>query len=116
MKKSSHSKKVMKMLDKERRKKKNRDVGGSASFGGVSSHSSNGLSAEAYGRLPDDGNDDVVLQTTSKNSSSVSHTDDNLDSKKRQKNLNSNSSIHTEIRTDDFVVRLLLSFAIHNSY
>lgn len=85
VKKSSHSKKVMKMMDKERKKKKYKD----------SNSTSN-----AYNEHQSDSNQSVR--------SAAIDTDN---SGKRNNSHNSNS-IQTEIRTDDFVVRLLLSISM----
>lgn len=78
VKKSAHSKKLMKQLDKERRKKK-KELG--------SSQSQSDLSA-------------------STNTSRV--TDNSADSFEENKTIFS-SKVQTEIRTDEFVVRLLKS-------
>lgn len=75
VKKSSHSKKVMKMLDKERKKKKYRTEG---------------------------------FSEEEKQITESINIDSNNKINKKGKNDNSNS-IQTEIRTDDFVVRLLLT-------
>lgn len=93
MKKSSHSKKVMKMLDKERRKK-NRQGNDSSST--VSGHQRSSA---------------LAPPTTESPSVSSNRTPYELNSKEKIKTeLKDNSnSIQTEIRTDDFVVRLLLS-------
>lgn len=122
VKKSSHSKKVMKMLDKERRRKKNRDKDDSTS---TTAASGSGTS-DAYGKRTNNGfNNNTTTAATAKTNAcdvvrATSYADamseqddgnDDLDTttqKRWPKSSNiSNSSKHTEIRTDDFVVRLL---------
>lgn len=90
VKKSSHSKKVMKMMDKERRKKK--------------TSSKDGYSDQHYSMSSPPPPPSFSSSSSSTNLQSVDH----LNSKKRN-NLDNSNSIQTEIRTDDFVVRLLLS-------
>lgn len=105
--KSSHSKKVMKMMDKERRKKKHTtsdaaDPAASSARGRQRSPASRQRSRtppppptfapQAAGTDDGTDKDDKVLV---QNSVKRSHDNSN--------------SIQTEIRTDDFVVRLLLS-------
>lgn len=117
VKKSSQSKKVMKMLDKERRKKKRSEVTTSATTTGAtatqlssSDHYGNGSSSTSHYRDDVDSQSDQskdVGQTTVHKSAVPNVAADDLANKKRPKNMNSNSSVHTEIRTDDFVVRLL---------
>lgn len=118
VKKSSHSKKVMKMLDKERRKKKSssREVDGAvdidatgpsltARYGdsfGISHRSDrhNDNDRNSYGRSNASANE--------LNAKNVNIDPSDPFYKNRSKNNTySDSSIHTEIRTDDFVVRLL---------
>lgn len=84
VKKTSQSKKVMKMLDKERRKKKKNE-----SHGG-NYQNKNGHDVDFTNEI--DANADS----------------DSLINKKKPKDANTDSSTHTEIRTDDFVVRILL--------
>ncbi len=88
VKKSSHSKKVMKMMDKERKKKK-------------SSHKDSHSTSNAYNDNQSDSNQQSVRSVAI----------DSENSGKRNNSNNSNS-IQTEIRTDDFVVRLLLSISL----
>lgn len=96
MKKTSQSKKVMKMLDKERRKKKKHESHGST----VSSK--NGHDCEPS-------NDDDLKPS--------SIADNDPVNKKRPKDANPDPSTHTEIRTDDFVVRsLYVNFTFHESF
>lgn len=113
VKKTSHSKKVMKMMDKERRKKKAQSSSSSLSRG-----NSNERNIDQYNDQPNR-TEDNDHRNSHTNRSSVSYdkdvidtntrTDDKHDSINKKRNKNSNSSIQTEIRTDDFVVRLLLS-------
>lgn len=86
VKKTSQSKKVMKMLDKERRKKKKHESHG------PSVGSKNGHDAEHS-------NDDESKPSSIADNAPVN--------KKRPKDANPDPSTHTEIRTDDFVVRSL---------
>lgn len=121
VKKSSHSKKVMKMLDKERRRKKNRDKDDSAS---TTTASGSGTSdRDAYGKRTNNGFNNNASATTKTNACDVVRATSYADATSEQDDGNddldttqkrwpksskiSNSSIHTEIRTDDFVVRLL---------
>lgn len=101
-KKSSQSKKLV----KERRKKKHREkelADNEPTTSDSHSKSNNGFhnKTNAY---------DVVKRATSYDeaTSDMDDGNDDLTNKKRSKSSKiSNSSIHTEIRTDDFVVRLL---------
>lgn len=93
----------MRMMDKERRKKKNRDKDGD------DTQESNRYS-DGHGR-----NNGHGRQSGERDAgASASYgkgvgNDDYADDRQRQKSSNdSNASVHTEIRTDDFVVRLLL--------
>lgn len=117
------------MLDKERRKKKRGEVTTSTTTTGAvdtsmattsSNHYGNGSSTSSSSHHRNDNMDEQsdhtkdVGQATFHKSAVSNAAADDLANKKRQKNINSNSSIHTEIRTDDFVVRLLLSmFSIY---
>lgn len=101
------------MMDKERRKKKNRDreTSNEPSYGetnqNTSSKSNNGFNnkSNAY---------DVVQATSHETASHKGVGNNDYANKKRQKSsIVSNSNIHTEIRTEDFVVRLLLHRFIH---
>lgn len=98
MKKSSQSKKVMKMLDKERRRKKHlKDhdkYDNNEKSGGISSTSN-----KNYGGSYSNNNINTNNDQISPSTSTSTHNQNNKKS----------DSIQTEIRTDDFVVRLLLS-------
>lgn len=99
----------MKMLDKERRRKKHREKDSSNSMADESTSNDN------YSKTNNGFNNktnayDVVSRATSydRATSNMDDGNDDLANKKRPKSSQiSNSSIHTEIRTDDFVVRLL---------
>lgn len=103
VKKSSHSKKVMRMMDKERRKKKHRD------------HDDDTHTLDPRREWDPRSNNNGAGRYSSERDGSTSSAskvkgvgnDDYVD--KRQKSSNAPiSGNHTEIRTDDFVVRLLL--------
>lgn len=109
-------------MDKERRKKKRGEVttstattcatAGASAAATSSNHYGNGSGNIGHHRNDTDTQSDYskdVGQATFHKSAVSNAAADDLANKKRQKNINSNSSIHTEIRTDDFVVRLLLS-------
>lgn len=103
----------MKMLDKERRRKKihAKDGHGTNDNGGNDRHTktNNGFNNKTSAC-------DVVQATSYETMSDkgIDHDDSNLANKKRQKSSQiSNSSKHTEIRTDDFVVRLLYQFNLY---
>lgn len=94
----------MKMLDKERRRKKNRvtTFGQESSASDVHGKSNNGFNHKT--------NACDVVQATSYDDATSDKGNGNDDlayQKRSQSSQISNSSIHTEIRTDDFVVRLL---------
>lgn len=95
------------MLDKERRRKKLREKDGH----GTNESSGNDRHSKTSNGVNNKTNACDVVQATSYETVSdkgIDHDDINLAKKKRQKSSQiSNSSIHTEIRTDDFVVRLL---------
>lgn len=102
--KSSHSKKVMRMMDKERRRKKKEER---------SAESGSGHHSQTYD------NSSLNTSTNRENGSRLNNDSHNLGSSASQtassssehiKKSNKSDSIQTEIRTDDFVVRLLLSF------
>lgn len=98
VKKTSQSKKVMKTLDKERRRKRHAEKNGGSredSYSFAASTSSTSTSATS---------------SKSKSSSSSKHGEGSepKDKLKKEKCENTSSNIQTEIRTDDFVVRLLL--------
>lgn len=107
----------MKMLDKERRKKKRSEVTTSATTTGATAtllssndHCGNGSSSTSHYRDDTDSQFDHskdVGQATVHKSAVPNVSAEDLANKKRAKNMNSTSSVHTEIRTDDFVVRLL---------
>lgn len=110
VKKSSHSKKVMRMMDKERRKKKSHQRASSnepshgESNQNTSSKSNNGFNSKSNAY-------DVAQATSNETASRKGVGNNDYAIEKRQKSINSN--IHTEIRTEDFVVRLLLHRFIH---
>lgn len=98
----------MKMLDKERRKKKHRDKDHTNTIHGHESMTSDGKSNNGFNNKTNAY--DVVRATSydEANTSDMDDGNDDLANKKRPKSSQiSNSSIHTEIRTDDLVVRLL---------
>lgn len=97
----------MKMLDKERRKKKHREKETASSTAPESATSEgNGKSNNGFNNKTNAY--DVVRATSYEATSDMDDGYDDLANNKRQKSSQiSNSSIHTEIRTDDFVVRLL---------
>lgn len=103
VKKSSHSKKVMRMMDKERRKKKHRDHDSGAAADAQEPRSNNNNNNNGCGRQPSE-------RDAASSAACVKGVgNDDCADVKRQKSSNAtNSSVHTEIRTDDFVVRLLL--------
>lgn len=91
--KSSHSKKVMRMLDKERRKKKREER---AEHTGLSGH-------------PGYENGSTIQHLESSSATASGAGPANLSSRVQSKSKKcDNDMIQTEIRTDDFVVRLLL--------
>lgn len=92
VKKSSHSKKVMKMLDKERRRKKCRDKD-------QMGHQDDGKFNSKTNSYSD------IIRTYEDTSPDMGNGNDDLGNNSRSKP--SNNFNHTEIRTDDFVVRLL---------
>ncbi|XP_058057791.1 intron Large complex component GCFC2 isoform X1 [Anopheles bellator] len=101
VKKSSHSKKVMKSLDKERRRKKHLE----RSNGTVLSSSSSSSSAAApASALEGPGNTLRSRFPSSSPPSALSYDNGSNDKIKREKCDNSSSNIQTEIRTDDFVL------------
>uniref|UniRef100_A0A182Q932 GCF C-terminal domain-containing protein n=1 Tax=Anopheles farauti TaxID=69004 RepID=A0A182Q932_9DIPT len=92
VKKSSHSKKVMKTLDKERRRKRHMEK-------------SNGTTASSTGAPFESGKTNSSRkQAASPPSTAGSYETDSNDKIKREKCENSSSNIQTEIRTDDFVL------------
>lgn len=129
MKKSSHSKKVMKMMDKERRKKKSSGRttmdGNGGAIGGTTggAEESGGGSGGWPSAKPIKSTDSSRIPSPPLPPSFNSSSSDHLNSKKRINPDSSNNCIQTEIRTDDFVVRLLLSIflpfypsCIHHTY
>lgn len=102
VKKSSHSKKVMKMMDRERRKKK-------SSGHSPTRQPSSEYSPGGHRHLPSPP-PPPSFYSTSTTSSAVDQN-----SVKRILPPDNSNSIQTEIRTDDFVVRLLLSIFLHCS-
>lgn len=110
--KSSHSKKVMRMLDKERRKKKREErvdhTGHSGHIGfenGSTPQHLESSSAIASGA-------GTAISSRFK-SSSIANDNESVQSKSKKCD---NDMIQTEIRTDDFVVRLLLfNFSTKNN-
>lgn len=103
-KKSSQSKKLV----KERRKKKHREKESANTDYGPTTSDSHGKSSNGFNNKTNAY--DVVKRATSYDeaTSKMDDGNDDLTNKKRSKSSQiSNSSIHTEIRTDDFVVRLL---------
>uniref|UniRef100_A0A1Y9H298 GCF C-terminal domain-containing protein n=1 Tax=Anopheles dirus TaxID=7168 RepID=A0A1Y9H298_9DIPT len=92
VKKSSHSKKVMKTLDKERRRKRHMEK-------------SNGTSATSSGAPPEPGRSASSRKQVASPPTAVGlYETDSNDKIKREKCENSSSNIQTEIRTDDFVL------------
>lgn len=101
VKKTSQSKKVMKTLDKERRRKRHAEKNGGSredSYSFAASTSSTTSTSTS------------ATSSKSKSSSSSKHGEGSepKDKLKKEKCENTSSNIQTEIRTDDFVVRLLL--------
>lgn len=106
VKKSSHSRKVMKQLDRERKKRKTKPTDGLSSAYGATADGSGSGSGGASGERSSSS------YATSLSSSSGRHTTTTVTAgqKHRQSNLSfSQSSNPTEVHTDDLVVRLLLS-------
>ncbi|XP_068151990.1 PAX3- and PAX7-binding protein 1 isoform X1 [Drosophila tropicalis] len=98
--KSSHSKKVMRMLDKERRKKKREERtggGGSGASGDGQQMQENGSTHHAQ-HLESSGESVNVLGSSSAASANSSSSRYNKSKK------SDNDMIQTEIRTDDFVL------------
>lgn len=121
VKKSSHSKKVMKMLDKERRRKKHREHESASSIGTTSSaiavgHETGASSATSDGGWPKTNNGfnnnktnacDVV-RATSYDDATSKLLDDGTDDLTKQKRFKSSQISNSSIAiTDDLVVRLL---------
>lgn len=113
VKKSSHSRKVMKQLDRERKKRKTKPAaegsadgqsssyGGSGDVGGSGSSGGRGVSSERSSSS---------YATLSSSSGRQTTTTITAGQKHRQSNLSfSQCSNPTEVHTDDLVVRLLLS-------
>lgn len=105
MKKSSQSKKLMRQMDKERRKK------------------AKGIESGAEEPDPNTRQTDRTSDLSSKpptqggggvTSSSGADADNNLHLARTE--ISGKNKIHTEIRTDDFVVRLLLSNSCRNTH
>jgi len=104
--KSSHSKKVMRMLDKERRKKKREERAENSGHPGGENGSTQHLESSGG---PSSG--PANSNSNSANAGRYKSASDQSKSKKSD-----NHMIQTEIRTDDFVVRLLLfNFFYHNT-
>ena len=103
VKKSSHSKKVMRKLDKERRKKSTTKSNIDEDSSEVGSFETNGKSIK----------NDPSSSGQSYSSSSTITNSNSIEIKKSTSKVESKNKINTdsrtEIRTDDFVVRLLLS-------
>ncbi|XP_053669420.1 intron Large complex component GCFC2 [Anopheles marshallii] len=99
VKKSSHSKKVMKTLDKERRRKRHMEK----SNGTQSTTAQTGYGVE-QGSKPNASRKQQYLSSSSPPSGTGSYGNDSNDKIKREKCENSSSNIQTEIRTDDFVL------------
>ncbi|XP_049531625.1 PAX3- and PAX7-binding protein 1 isoform X1 [Anopheles darlingi] len=117
VKKSSHSKKVMKSLDKERRRKRHLEksngtttttAGAATSTSSLSSSgpiSSSSSAIHGTSALDGPGNGPRNrFSSSSPPSSSLSHDKGSNDKIKREKCDHSSSNIQTEIRTDDFVL------------
>ncbi|KFB41410.1 AGAP002035-PA-like protein [Anopheles sinensis] len=111
VKKSSHSKKVMKSLDKERRRKRHMEKSnGTGAASSTFQHSSGSVEPAAIGSkatttatLRGSGSKQQY-PSSSPPSTSLSYDNDSNDKIKREKCENSSSNIQTEIRTDDFVL------------
>ncbi|XP_058119129.1 PAX3- and PAX7-binding protein 1 isoform X2 [Anopheles coustani] len=109
VKKSSHSKKVMKSLDKERRRKRHMEKSnGTGTAPSTFQHSSAPSEHAAMGsKAATTANQRSSKQqypSSSPPSTSLSYDNDSNDKIKREKCENSSSNIQTEIRTDDFVL------------
>lgn len=104
--KSSHSKKVMRMMDKERRKKKREER---AELSGQNwSHQAgyqNGSTTQHLDSSSGNASGAAGISNSSRSYKSSSSDSSNVQSKSKKCD---NDMIQTEIRTDDFVVRLLL--------
>lgn len=113
--KSSHSKKVMRMLDKERRKKKREEraeiTGHSGHFGYENGSNMQQLESSsatsALALAPASGSGAAGSANLSSRYKCTSIASDNASVQSKSKKCD-NDMIQTEIRTDDFVVRLLL--------
>ncbi|XP_061506789.1 intron Large complex component GCFC2 isoform X1 [Anopheles gambiae] len=107
VKKSSHSKKVMKTLDKERRRKRHMEKGnGSGLAGPAPGSASGGAGAVDQAKPTSAPHRKQPSSSASSVAGSSAHggTADSNDKIKREKCENSSSNIQTEIRTDDFVL------------
>jgi len=110
--KSSHSKKVMRMLDKERRKKKREER---AEHTGISGHMGfeNGSTPQHLESSSAIASGAGTAISSRYKSTSIANDNASVQSKSKKCD---NDMIQTEIRTDDFVVRLLLfNFSTKNN-
>uniref|UniRef100_A0A182U6I5 Uncharacterized protein n=1 Tax=Anopheles melas TaxID=34690 RepID=A0A182U6I5_9DIPT len=99
----------MKTLDKERRRKRHMEKGNGSGLAGPPGSASGAVGAVDQAK-PTSAPHRKPSSSTSSLAGSSAHggTADSNDKIKREKCENSSSNIQTEIRTDDFVVRLLL--------
>lgn len=100
--KSSHSKKVMRMMDKERRKKKREER---AELSGQNWAHQAGYQNGSTTQHLDSSSANASGANSSRSNKSSASDSPNVQSKSKKCD---NDMIQTEIRTDDFVVRLLL--------
>lgn len=100
--KSSHSKKVMRMMDKERRKKKREER---AELSGQNWAHQAGYQNGSTTQHLDSSSANASGANSSRSYKSSASDSPNVQSKSKKCD---NDMIQTEIRTDDFVVRLLL--------